>query len=196
MIAIQENGQRMTETDRRMAPAFDPSQLTPAALGEALRTLPPRPSAVLRRRWVRGEPLEACASFYGVTPEALSIHVLRESLALTEEAGGNTRPPASPDEEEAWARQLSAAVERETASVSPALLDTVALCRRLRAVGPEVEAALVAAERLLEASPRRRREDLIRRLAVGLLLALAAYFYWARPPEPAPPPPRPPPEVR
>jgi hypothetical protein len=179
-----------------MPPDFDPLQLTLAALAAALRNLPPRPAALLRRRWVRGESLEACAEFYGVTPEALSIHVLRESLALTAALGGSTRPPASPDEEEAWARQLSTAMERETASVSPALLDTVTLCRRLRATGPEVEAALVTAERLLEDSPRRKREDLIRRLAVGLLLALAAYFYWTRPPEPAPPPPRPPPATR
>lgn len=179
-----------------MPPAFDPSQLTPAALGAALRNLPPRPAALLRRRWVQGEPLEACARFYGVTPEALSIHVLRESLALTTAVGGSTRQPASPEEEEAWSRQLSAAVERESASVSPALLDTVALCRRLRAVGSDVEAAIAAAERLLEASPRRKREDLIRRLAVGLLLALAAYFYWTRPPEPTSPPPRPPPATR
>lgn len=186
----------MTETDVHMPPAFDPSQLTPAALGAALRTLPPRPAALLRRRWVQGEPLEACASFYGVTPEALSIHVLRESLALTAAVGGSTRPPANPDEEEAWARQLSAAPERETAPVSPALLDTVALCRRLRATGPEVEAALIAAERLLEDSPHRKREDLIRRIAVGLLLALAAYFYFTRPPEPASPPPRSPPAAR
>jgi hypothetical protein len=196
LIATQENGQRMTETDVRMPPAFDPSQLTPAALGAALRNLPPRPAALLRRRWAQGEPLEACAGFYGVAPEALSIHLLRESLALTAAVGGSTRPPASPDEETAWARQLAIAVERETASVSPALLDTVALCRRLRAAGPEVQAALMAAERLLEASPRRKREDLIRRLAVGLLLALAAYFYWTRSPEPAPPSPRPPPAAR
>jgi hypothetical protein len=196
LIATQENGQRMSETDAHMPPAFDPSQLTPSALGAALRTMPPRPAALLRRRWVQGEPLEACADFYGVTPEALSIHVLRESLALTVAVGGSPRSPASPDEEAAWARQLSAALERETGSVSPALLDTVALCRRLRAAGPEVEAALVAAERQLETSPQHKREELIRRLAVGLLLALAAYFYWTRPPEPAPPPPRPPPEAR
>jgi hypothetical protein len=196
LIATQENGQRMTETDVHMPPAFDPSQLTPTALSAALRALPPRPAALLRRRWVQGEPLEACAGFYGVTPEALSIHVLRESLALTAAVGGSTRPPASPDEEEAWARQLSAALERETATASPALLDTVALCRRLRAAGPEVEAALAAAERQLEDSPHRKREELIRRIAVGLLLALAAYFYWSRPPEPGSAPPRPPAEAR
>jgi hypothetical protein len=186
----------MTETDARMPPAFDPSQLTAAALAAALRSLPPRSAALLRRRWVQRDPLEACATFYGVTPEAISIHLLRAVLELTAAVGGSAREPSSPDEEAAWARQLSAALEREAASVSPAILDTVGLCRRMQAAGAEVEAALVAAERLLEASPRRKREDLIRRLAVGLLLALAAYFYWTRPPDPPPPPLRPRPTAR
>jgi hypothetical protein len=163
------------------------------ALGELLRKLPPRPSALLRRRLARGDSLEACAAFYGVTTEAFSTHLLREALALTAACGGNTRLPATPDEEEAWARQLSAALERESATVSPALADTVALCRRLLAAGTEVEAALDAAEQAEAASPHRRREDLLRRLVVGLLLALAAYFYWTRPPEP---PVRPPPSSR
>ncbi|MBN1207243.1 MAG: hypothetical protein JXB05_20325 [Myxococcaceae bacterium] len=171
----------MTETDVAMPAAFDPSQLPPAALAEVLRKLPPRPVALLRRCLARGESLEACAAFYGVTPAALSANLLREALALTEAAGGGPRPPESPEEEAAWARQLSAALERETATVSPALSDTVALCRRMLAVGPQVELALEAADRAEAASPRRKREDLLRRLAVGLLLALAAYFYWKRP---------------
>lgn len=173
-----------------MPPAFDPTQLTPAALGEVLRTLPSRPAALLRRRVARRESLEACAAFYGVTPEALSTTLLREALTLTASAGGSTRPPERAEEESAWARQLSAALERETVPVSPQLADTVALCRRLSAVGPEVEAALDEAERAEAASPRRKREDLIRRVAVGLLLALAAYFYWNRPPDPPSPPAR------
>ncbi len=174
-----------------MPPAFDPAQLSPAALAAALRALPPRPAALLRRRLVQGASLETCAAFYGVTPEALSARLLRESLTLTTAAGGTARPPASQDEEAAWARQLTAALERESASVSPALLETVTLCRRLLAVSTEVGAALDAAEREEAASPRRKREDLLRRIAVGLLLALAAYFYWTRPPEPSTPPPRP-----
>lgn len=178
----------MTETDARMTAAFTPAQLTPASLGEVLRTLPPRPAALLRRRLTQGASLEACARFYGVTEEALSIHLLREAQALTSAQGGSARPPASPEEEEAWARQFSAALERDTAPVSPALVDTVALCKRLQSVGKEVEAHLVETERQEEASPKRRREELLRRLAVGLLLALAAYFYWTRPPDPAPPP--------
>jgi hypothetical protein len=165
-------------------PDFEPSQITPAAFGSVLRELPSRSATLLRQRLARGESLEACAAFYGVTSEALSIHLLREALSLTAAAGGSTRSPESPDEEAAWARQLSAALEREATPTSPALADTVALCRRLRAVGPEVEAALEAAERAEAASPRRKREELLRRLAVGLLLALAAYFYWTRPPEP------------
>lgn len=174
-----------------MPAAFDPAQLTPAALGTVLRALPPRPAALLRRRLVQGTSLPACAAFYGVTPEALSVHLLREALALTKTAGGSARPPSSPEEEEAWARQLSAALERDSAPVSPALLETVTLCRRLVAAGPEVGAALDAADREEAESPRRQREDLLRRLAVGLLLALAAYFYWTRPPEPSAPPPHP-----
>lgn len=177
----------MTETDARMPAAFTPAQLTPASLGAALRTLPPRPAALLRRRLTQGASLEACATFYGVTPEAMSIHVLREAQTLTSAVGGSARPPASPDEEEAWARQLSVALEREAAPASPALADTVALCKRLQQVGKEVEDHLAEVERLEESSPKRRREELLRRLAVGLLLALAAYFYWTRPPDPAPP---------
>ncbi len=170
------------ETGVRMPPAFDPAQLSPLELSVLLRKLPPRPAALLRRRLVRGEPLEACAAFYGVTPEAVSTHLLREALALTKAGGGDTRSPGNPDEEAAWARQLASALERETATVGAALADTVALCRRLQATGPQVETAWEAAERAETASPRRQREDLIRRLAVGLLLALAAYFYWTRPP--------------
>jgi hypothetical protein len=165
-----------------MPSAFEPSQLSPQALGELLRKLPPRPSALLRRRLVRSEPLEACAAFYGITPKAFSTHLLREALALTAASGGQSRAPETPDEESAWARQLSAALERETATVSPALADTVSLCRRLQAAGTQVETAWEAAERAEATSPRRKREDLLRRLAVGLLLALAAYFYWTRPP--------------
>ncbi len=162
-----------------MPPPFEPSQLTPDALATGLRALPPRPAALLRRRLVRGDSLEASAAFYGVTPEALATHVLREAIALTASLGGSTRSPESPEEEQAWARQLTAALERETA-VSPALTDVATLCRRLLAAGPEVEATLEAADLADAASPRRRREELFRRLAVGLLLALAAYFYWAR----------------
>jgi hypothetical protein len=171
----------MAQTDVPMPAAFDPSQLTPAALAEVLRKLPPRPSALLRRCLARGESMEACAAFYGVTPEAFATNLLREALALTEAAGGSPRAPESPDEEAAWARQLSTTLERETASVSPALADTVLLCQRIRAQGPQVEVALEAADRAEAASPRRKREDLLRRLAVGLLLALAAWFYWKRP---------------
>lgn len=165
-----------------MPSSLDASRLTPALLDAALRNLPSRPAALLRRRLVLRESLEACAAFYGVPAESFSLHLLREALALTAAAGGSTREPASAEEEAAWAWQLSSALEREATSVSPALRDTVALCRRLLATGSEVEAARVAAERLLESSPRRQREELLRRLAVGLLLALAAYLHWSNSP--------------
>jgi hypothetical protein len=118
--------------------------------------------------------------------------LLREALALTARMGGQAREPGSPEEEAAWARQLSTALGRQVAPVSPALAGTVALCQRLLLLGPEVEATLEALEREEARSPRRQREDTLRRWAVVLLLALASYFYWTRPPEPAERPVRPP----
>ncbi|ADO73315.1 hypothetical protein [Stigmatella aurantiaca] len=179
-----------------MAPAFDVSQLSPATLAEALRSLPPRAGTLLRRRLARGEALEDCATFYGVSLEAFSTHLLREALALTARTGGQSREPVSAEEEAAWTRQLSAALGRPSASVSPALADTVALCQRLLAIGPAVESTLDALDREEALSPRRRREDILRRGVVVLLLALASYLYWTRPPDPAEPPVRSPPSAR
>ncbi|MDC0708923.1 hypothetical protein POL68_10635 [Stigmatella sp. ncwal1] len=176
--------------------AFDVSQLSPATFAEALRALSPRAGALLRRRLARGETLEDCATLHGVSLEALSIHVLREALTLTARTGGQSREPVSVEEEAAWTRQLTAALGRPAAPVSPALADTVALCQRLLAIGPEVEATLEAMDREEAHSPRRKREDLLRRGVVVLLLALAAYLYWTRPPEPAVPSGRPPPSAR
>jgi hypothetical protein len=174
-----------------MATAFDASQLSPAPLAEALRALPPRAGALLRRRLARGRTLEDCATLYGVSPEAVATHLLREALALTARLGGQGREPVNVEEEAAWSRQLSAALGRQVAPVSPALADTVALCQRLLSVGPEVEATLEALEQEEARSPRRQREDTLRRWAVVLLLALASYLYWTRPPEPPERPSRP-----
>ena len=179
-----------------MATAFDASQLSPATFAEALRALPPRAGALLRRRLARGETLEACAALYGVSQEAIATHLLREALALTARMGGQGREPVNAEEEAAWTRQLSAALGRQVAPVSPALASTVALCQRLLTLGPEVEATLEALEREEARSPRRQREDTLRRWAVVLLLALASYLYWTRPPEPTERPTRPPASTR
>jgi hypothetical protein len=136
-------------------------------------------------RWLLEErSLDACAAFYGVSREAFSIHALRAAQALTRAVGLPARPPVSDEEETTWARMLAETLEGGTAPVSAALVSTVEVCRRLRAVRAEVRAAQEAAERAEADSPRRRRDEWLRRIAVAVLLALTAYLYWSRPAEP------------
>lgn len=174
----------MTENRAPVSPAPQASALTPAALSEALRHLEPRPAAVLSRRLLEERSLDACAAFYGVSREAFSVLLLRAAQSLTRALGLPARAPVSADEEATWARMLAETLEGGTAPVAAALVSTVEVCQRLRAMRAEVQAALDAAEREEEASPRRRREEWVRRIVVAVLLALTAYLYWSRPAEP------------
>ncbi len=175
----------MAENLPPVSPASDASRLSAAVLGTALRALPYRTSAFLVTHLVQRRTLVASATFYGISPQAFCVHLLRAALALARETGLSSRQPVSDAEEDVWARALGEALEHETAAVPPALADTVGVCQRLRAVGPEVAAMLAEAERAAEESPKRRREDLLRRLAVLALLALTAWLYFNRPQEPA-----------
>jgi hypothetical protein len=150
----------------------------------ALRELEPRAAAVLSRRLLEERSLDACAAFYGVSREAFSVLLLRAARSLTRAAGLPSRPPASEEEETTWARMLAGALEGGAAPVAAALVPTVELCRRLRALRAQVREALEAAEREEAHSPRRHREEWLRRLVVAALLALTAYLYWTRPEEP------------
>lgn len=174
----------MTENRVPVSPAPQASALTPAALSEALRRLEPRPAAVLTRRLLEDRPLDACATFYGVSREAFSVTLLRAAQSLTRTLGLPARQPTSDEEETTWARMLAETLEGGTAPVAAALVSTVEVCQRLRATRVEVQAALEAAEREEESSPRRRRQDVLRRITIAALLALTAYLYWTRPAEP------------
>lgn len=173
------------------SPEPDASRLSPPVLIAALRAMEPRPSALLMRRLVEGRSLEACATFYGVSPEALSVLLLRAGGILARHAGLSVREPAGEDEETAWARMLTEALVREDARLPAALVPVAEVCRRLRAVGTDVAAGMEAMVRQDAVSPHRRREEWLRRLAVAALLALTAYLYLSRPEEP-PRRPRPP----
>lgn len=190
----QENGQRMGEDGAAVTPPEPPiSRLSPSSFVQALRGLEPRPAALLSRRLVSGASLEDCASFYGVSEQALSVRLLRASVLLAMRTGTAAREPTEGEEEAAWARMLAVALEREDAPVPAGLVPVVEVCRRVRAVSAEVAAGLEAATREDQASPVRQREDWMRRLAVAALLALTAYLYLSRPEEP-PRRPRPPPQ--
>lgn len=166
------------------SPEPDACHLPPPVLIAALRGMEPRPSALLVRRLVEGHTLEACATFYGVSTESFAVLLLRASEALARGAGLSVREPTGEAEESAWARMLTEALSREDAGLPTALVPMAEVCRRLRAVGPEVAAGMDAAAREDAASPHRRREDWLRRLAVAALLALTAYLYLSRPEEP------------
>ncbi|WP_228557007.1 hypothetical protein [Myxococcus sp. AB025B] len=182
----QENDRRMGEDGAHVTPPeSSPSRPPPQAFVRALREMEPRSAAVLTRRLVTGASLGDCARFYGVTDEALSVMLLRAAVSLTRNVFPGAREPATAEEESAWARMLAAALEREDAPVPAGLVPVVEACRRLRALSGDVTAGLEAATREDQASPQRRREDWLRRLAVMALLALTAYLYLSRPEEPA-----------
>ena len=180
----------MTENAAPVSPPLDASRLSAVDLGTALRALPPRSAAFLLRRLAQGHSLEDCATFYGISAEAFSLHLLRSALTLAQHLSLPGRPPETDAEEALWARALAEALERESEVHPPSLRGAVSLCRRLRGVGPEVTQALQAAEQAEEASPARGREEWLRRLAILLLLAITAYLYFNRAEEP---PARPPP---
>lgn len=180
----QENGRRMAENRRPVSPAPDVSRLSAPELSAALRAQPYRASAFLVMRLVRGQSLEDCAAFYGISPSAFSTHLLRAALELTRTLTLPCRPPENEAEEDVWARGLADALEHESVGAASALTGVVDVCRRVRALGSEVAAALDAAEQEEEQSPRRRREELLRKLAVLALVALTLWLYLHRPPEP------------
>jgi len=179
------------------APVTSPSRPLPpgssaAVTIAALRELEPRPSAMLIHRLVEGHPLAACATHYGISPQAFSVLLLRAAVPLARRRGLPVREPASADEEAAWARMLSDALERQDARLPTALGPVVEACRELQALAPQVAAGLEAVEQEARASPQRRREEWLRRLAVVVLLALTAWLYLSKPEGPEAPRQRPP----
>lgn len=170
----------MTENEASVSPPPEVSHLSAAELVVALRALPYRQTAFLMTRLVQDRSMRESALFYGITPEAFCVHLLRAGLALTRAAALACREPENDVEEDVWARALAEALERETAAVPGALTGTVELCRRLRALGREVAAALEAAEREQEESQKGQREEWLRKLAVAALLVLTAFLYCNR----------------
>jgi hypothetical protein len=171
-------------------PAPGTARPSPEVLAQTLRALPARTSSLLSNRLLQGRSEEVCAAFYGISAEAFGVHLLRSALELAEVLGQRVRAPEGAAEEEAWARGLAAALQGEGARVGATLEPVVELCRRLREAGPEVVAQLEQAEQEEARSPRRQKEEWLRRLAVLLLVALTAWLYWTRPPEePQRPPP-------
>lgn len=170
-----------------MPPVHTPpsaSTATAAELARALRELEPRTGALLRHRLLEGRTSEACAALYGSSPEAFEVHLLRACLALEARLGGAPHEtPRDAHEERAWAAQLSLGLQRQAGGPG------VAAAVRLEQLSGQVLAELAAAEQREAQSPRRRRDEWLRRLVVVLLLALTAWYILVRPASEAPPAP-------
>ena len=174
-------------------PRADTLGKSPSAAITALRELEPRPSAMLVHRLVEGWTQDACATHYGISPQAFSVLLLRAGVHLARQWGRSVQEPSSEDEEAAWARMLTKALERQDVRLPAALVPVVEACRELQAMAPQVSTGLDAADRASRGSPQHRREEWLRRLAVAALLALTAWLYLSNPGnEPASPRQRPP----
>lgn len=138
-----------------------------------LQALAPRSTRALTLRLLKGLSRSECASFYGISPQAFDLMFLRAAREYQGEPQG-----ALPFETESrQATLLSQALEQgatATAELAP-------LAERLREVSRlarEVSQRIEEAWRVEEASPRRRREDWIRRALILAVVALALFFYW------------------
>jgi hypothetical protein len=137
--------------------------MTPAELTGVLLHMPPRSAQVLGHRFVQGLSREACAELYGVTPEAWDVLLLRATRDFTGQRG-----PQPFELEQQQAAALRAQVED-----NPALaLNALATHRE------DVKRLLDEAEAQAEASPQRKRESLLRWIAIVTIAVLSAYFYW------------------
>ena len=72
----------MSENAAPVSPIPDASRFSTAELLAALRVLPYREAAFLLTRLTQGRSLEESAAFYGISPEAFSVHFLRAALLV------------------------------------------------------------------------------------------------------------------
>jgi hypothetical protein len=165
--------------DAPVPPPLPSSAPSATELARALRALEPRAAALLRRRLLDGESAEACAALYGVSREALDVHLLRALLAL--EGAGAAALPGDAREELAWAQRLAAGLGR------PGEAPGAALAAHLVRLAPQVRAELARAALEEAHSPRHRRKEWLRRAAIALLVAFTGWYYLHRAPAEPPP---------
>lgn len=149
-----------------------------------LAQLSPRANQALRLRVLEGRSAPECAGFFGIDTDAFGLMLLRATREL--EAADQGASPPAPDPDIEHERGEASALERGLAG-GASFARTDAL-KKLGADGPELLAYLAAQERVHESSPAFKRETLIRRVLVGVVLLLTAFFYFRAktPPQPRP----------
>ena len=148
-------------------------------LRRLLKSLPPRSAQALSFRLLDGLTREECARAYGISLSAFDVMLLRAARDLAAAEQRAPQEPAIPfAEEQRLASALAATLESpRPAETRAAPAREAALLEELAAAAAPLEAAIRAAERAEEASPGRRRENLIRWALVAAIVLLTAYFY-------------------
>jgi hypothetical protein len=161
---------------------------SPEDLRQALGALPPREGQLLGRLLLDALPPRACARLYGISEEALAVHLLRagRNLAHALGPGGGSAPPEEEASDEVERREAAALWRALFAPVGepapgvpgrPEAPGALApLLGHVRASAGAVRAALQRAADEAADSPAGRREELARRAAILLLVGLTAYF--------------------
>lgn len=134
--------------------------MTPEELTRVLLAMPPRSAQVLGHRFLEGLTREGCAALYGITPEAWDLLLYRAAREFEGQRG-----PLPFEEEQRQAAALRAQLEDRHP-----LLELVTH-------RDEVRRLLDQAEQAAEASPARKRETVLRWIAIATIAVLSGYFY-------------------
>lgn len=153
------------------------------ALFRLLSDAPPRSAEIVKRVALLGVGLPRLAGLYGVDEPRAQVLLFRAFQDVL--SGGSVRVP---DERE----PVEIAVMLD-AVPSPPLsqgegLQARALWQRLQANSEALQDRLKRSAAEFAASPDRGRDELLRYLAIALVIALTAFFYWREQNKPHPPP--------
>lgn len=145
----------------------------------ALERLPARELQRLWFRFVEGRSTAECLALYGVSREAFALS-LHRSARMFERALSSNAPllpldvPALPAHAETTAaRTLLEELDSQPLAPSPLRQ----LLSQLQAHAPELKQLLAEKERAYLASPKAKRADLLRRIALLALLLAAGWLY-------------------
>lgn len=150
------------------------------ALLRTLLAAPPRSASLVKQVALARRPLSSVAERFGVDEARAKVLVLRATIEVM-----TGRPCTVPDEREPLEVE---ALWGEGAAGAREGAEAKAFLARLGRNAEELTAALAKAEAAFEASPDRRRDELVRYALIVLVLVLTAFFYWREQNKPRPPP--------
>jgi len=158
---------------------------------DGLRSLSPRSLRYLEHRHLERHSLAETAAHFGISEDALRIHLLRAACELAgrlDPTSARWVPGGSDREEAAVARALELAVAvaaaHEGAVTGPSRgaasgreVELLArLCRHLREAGPRLLQGIEEAERAAFNSPEGRRRERLRTAAIIALVLLTVWM--------------------